>query len=225
MKKLSLLIALCLCVIIGGVYATWIFSDQSAAVDSITRELLVRLDDVSTGTHKGTFSMETNIQKFLIDQLGDDGDPDTDNHTAVLASLKDGNEEAYIKIIFKPDPNATEDIKQEGINAQFSISETAAMQFPTDGNSHYQEGGTLVDIFTYETENNPIKIGKVNQPIDGKKWTKEADGTFTYTLNRADIREYIVLNTFILTNKEAYDKFASAVNANFKITISEVTAP
>ena len=57
MKKLSVLIALVLCVTIGGVYAAWNYSQGTTASVDVSRE--INMAQVVTSGNKGTITATT----------------------------------------------------------------------------------------------------------------------------------------------------------------------
>ena len=84
MKKLSLLVALILCVTIGGVYATWNYSRYTVDSKQATATVVI------TGTQssaKGIISIVSAPKRLIIDDTNNDleaelwfGDIDADSH-------------------------------------------------------------------------------------------------------------------------------------------------
>ena len=66
MKKLSLLIALCMLLSIGGVYATWTYTE--ASTDSVDQTLSHGLATAQQSGNAGTITIENNNIAILIDQ-------------------------------------------------------------------------------------------------------------------------------------------------------------
>ena len=66
MKRLSILIALILCVTIGGVYATWLYPSDST--NEITQPVTNVMAEVEPTGAYGTFSTVTNTLKLVVDQ-------------------------------------------------------------------------------------------------------------------------------------------------------------
>ena len=58
MKKLSILIALILCVTIGGVYATWVYSQSDDVADITGAKAITMTEATFTGTY-GTYNVDT----------------------------------------------------------------------------------------------------------------------------------------------------------------------
>ena len=66
MKKLSVLIALMLCVTIGGVYATWSYAGTDDIADAFA-EAKVTIADVELKGANGTYKIESNLV-LTVDQ-------------------------------------------------------------------------------------------------------------------------------------------------------------
>lgn len=73
MKKFTILVALILCVTIGGVYAAWIYPNMDTNI-SMDRNVTVQLSDVDTTNKKGELTGltgESGMSFFLDDANGD----------------------------------------------------------------------------------------------------------------------------------------------------------
>ncbi|MBE5751923.1 MAG: hypothetical protein E7357_05875 [Clostridiales bacterium] len=70
-KKVGILATLALCVTVGGVYATWMYADTSAAIESQHKHLAQDLAGSTTTGAVGTLKVETAGLKFVIDQASD----------------------------------------------------------------------------------------------------------------------------------------------------------
>lgn len=117
--------ALATCVTIGGVYATWLYADQSAtgAYTSVGLQMSgISTDNVAMGS-LGVTSVGTTM---AID------DPtDADVHTTVL----DWNVEGYFLVTFTTSANAEGDVKANGIPLQWRLGladHTTATPTPLD---------------------------------------------------------------------------------------------
>ena len=101
MKKLSLIIALILCITIGGVYATWYYSGETNVAD-VSEPITINLEDAQTVGSHGAYELivdkGTAKTFFRIDQLDD-------NHTAGLVCA------GTVKIVFTPSAHASSEIK------------------------------------------------------------------------------------------------------------------
>ena len=203
MKKLSLLIALIVCVTIGGVYATWSYAGTNDIVDG-AKEIVVTLESATLSGENGHYSFDTNLV-MTIDQES------KSSHKAVLTM----NDDAYLKIIFTPADNATVDIKGNGVASKFKFTTTTTMQYKVDADNNYSATGTAKDIFIFDN------TGADENNYTSFSWTKEDNGTFTYTFDLTALKEEIKIADFILDTKAEYDEFAKVLNGNIKVMVTD----
>lgn len=109
MKKLSLLIALCMLLTIGGVYATWTYTQNTDVADEAVN-MNMNLTDVAYSGSYGTYKVDTSSLKLAID-------PKTGTtHTTAL--YIEGN----IVITFTPNSVAPVEIKENGLDTTYTFS-------------------------------------------------------------------------------------------------------
>ena len=196
MRKLSILVALILCVTIGGVYATWNYPGADVADGHY--EVVVELEQVTLGGSSGAYAIDANF-RIGIDQTAD-GD-----YSAKLVFHSTDSSDPYIKLTFTPSSLAPDAVKESGLDSEFYLTTTMDMQY--DG----------TEIFKFSNPSN----GVFTKNID---WNKEADGSFTYTYNYAAIQEMIQLNAdFVLDTKAKYDDFAAVLAGNIKLCLTDGT--
>ena len=111
MKKLSLLIALCMLLTIGGVYATWTYTQNTDVADEAVN-MTLNLADVAYSGSYGTYKVDTTGLNLIIDPK-----EGTQHVTALYAT---GN----IVVTFTPNSVAPSEIKDGGVPStyQFSLS-------------------------------------------------------------------------------------------------------
>lgn len=154
MKKLSLLIALALCVTIGGVWATWSYSEQNA-VNEEALNFAVSLEGYKAGEGaKGALSTLENTLKMVVDDTGEV------DYVADLVYT------GRIVILFSAYNNASETVKQNGIPVEFTINSSLA----------YNEQ----PIFTYPTSAVTVTMNKITPAnaatlVPGLDLTEHAD--------------------------------------------------
>lgn len=222
MKKISALIAMFLCVTIGGVYATWSYAGTNDIADQ-QAEMKVTIAGASLTGANGEYTIESNLV-LTIDQANDD-------HEAELVFASNNSEAIYLKVTFTPATNAPQIIKDEAVASELYFDTTLTMEYTMDSNGNYDATGTAKPIFTFanpsNTEFSPNISGvAANDSEKATKWTKESDGTFTYTMNEAALRAQIQLSqTFVLDIKAEYDAFGEALKGNIvaRITDGNVT--
>ncbi|MBO5889328.1 MAG: hypothetical protein J6Q58_04235 [Clostridia bacterium] len=193
MKKLSLFIALILCVTIGGVYATWYYANsQNEIAHDVT--LAVGIDYSFTGT-SGTLRIvvEDSLTPFKVEPI------DEDNYKAQLVNNK------AAKLVFTPYTNASNDIKNNGIDVYWYFNNADALTactFDTDDSTATAEQ----QVFTYNQAS-----GKANRLLITKdKFDKQSDGTFVYDMS-ADLLGSITMADFTLVNYDRYAAFSEKI--------------
>jgi hypothetical protein len=199
MRKLSLLVALILCVTIGGVYATWSFSASNDIVD-MSEEVILSMAAQDVSGVDGAYTIDVSKVKITIDQKA------VNDHTAVLVI----DPESKIVVTFKPSDNAPNEVKDNAVPSTFTLTTSRVFTYKTDAKGNYAETGTDKEIFTFQ--NNTA------QPI---VWEEQADGTFTFTLDAEDIAGMITLNHFELDTLAEYQAFTKAVQGTFVFSVSD----
>ena len=209
MKKLSAIIAMVVCLTIGGVYATWSYAEDKDIYDAYT-EIKVSLEDsVNTGA-AGTFTIQSNLV-LTVDQANDD-------HDAKLVFKSNNDKEIYLKVTFTPSSSAAASVKENGVPSELYWGVSTPMQFKVDEDGNYNtEDSKLVDIFTFTNPSDGI----LNNIFE---WHKETDGSFTYTLSKADLEGIISLSqNFRLDTKATYDEFVKALGGNIVARVTDGT--
>ncbi len=199
MKKLSVLIALMLCVTVGGVYAVWSYAGSTDIIDKSVESKVV-IADVKTETANGVYTIESNLV-LTVDQAND-------NHEAKLVFGSNNAEAPMLKITFVANSHAPETIKTNAVPSDLKFTPTTPMKYKMDANGNYDENGTPKDIFVLTDHDN----------ID---WTKEGN-TFVCVLDQTALESHIQLNgTFKLDVKSEHDAFGEALAGNIKATVAD----
>lgn len=224
MKKFSALIALFLCVTIGGVYATWTYAGSDDITDALY-EAKVTVTDAAYSGANGTFKVESNLV-LEIDQ-------ENEHHEAVLNfKPQTAGDDIYLKVTFTPNKGvASDDILENAVLAELYFTTTTVMQYTIDADGNYDDtaAGTAVDIFKFANPGD----GNFDENII---WTKQADGTFTYELDETALRAQIALNheelkgvdapadgKLVLDTKAEHDAFRTAVSGNIIARVTDGT--
>lgn len=195
MRKLSILVALILCVTIGGVYATW--SYPGADVADGHHEVVVELEQATLGGSSGSYAIESNL-RIGIDQTG------VGDYSAKLLFQSANSDDPYIKLTFTPSDLAPDDVKANGLDSEFYLTTTTDMQY--NGK----------DIFTFSNPSDGTFTKNVT-------WTKEGN-SFTCTYDLDDIEAMITLtDDFVLDTKAKYDEFSAALAGNIKLCLTDGT--
>ena len=206
MKKLNVLIALMLCLTIGGVYATWSYAGTNDIADAYAEAKVTIADAELTGAN-GVYKIESNLV-LTIDQANE-------QHEAKLVFSANDGKEIFLKVTFTPAANAPQDIKNNAVPTELYFGTTLPMQYKIDGDGNYSESGTPTDIFVFTNPSDGIFSPNVT-------WNPEADGSFTYTLNADQLQSMISLSqTFVLDLKSEHDAFRAALTGNIVARVTD----
>lgn len=201
MKKLSILIALMLCITIGGVYATWSYAGTNDIADQLV-EAKVTIANIEYKEANGVYAIDSNLV-LTVDQANE-------KHEAKLVYGSNNSEDPYIKITFTAADYASPQIKANAVPSELYFGTTTTMQYTN-------KDGELVDIFWLSNTG--------NNTLDNEfTWTPEGNNKFSYTLDKAAIENCIKLNdTFVLGTKTEHDKFRNALNGNIVARVTDGT--
>lgn len=109
MKKISLLIALVLCLTISGVYATWVYSQSDDVADITGAKAITMTEATFTGTY-GTYSVDSSNLTMVVDPK------EGTAHTTSLVI------EGDLVIRFTPNTYAPDEVKTKGVASTFAFS-------------------------------------------------------------------------------------------------------
>ncbi|MBQ2676844.1 MAG: hypothetical protein IJF54_05555 [Clostridia bacterium] len=127
MKKLSMLVALILCVTVGGVYATWNYAEGKTSAEKYFDDSTI-ITASTSATAKGTITVDTSNLNIIID--------DTNGDYKGELIIDDAD---YVTVNFTPNVGASNDVATNGIRMQWSLSTTDDYKYNS------------ADIFTVET--------------------------------------------------------------------------
>lgn len=168
-KRLSLLIAICICVTVGGVYATWIYTQQNDVADQ-HQHLSVALTESTFDGNYGTYHLDYTGLTISIDQK------EVGDHTAVLKIT------GQITVTFTPGMNAPETVKEHGIattvafgtsieQETWKYGETQIFTVDTtekDVDWTAQADGTFTYVITAEEVAEIIQLGDITLDTQAK---------------------------------------------------------
>ena len=202
--KMAMAAALATLVTVGGVYATWTFSEGEVANANTT--VNVAMTGVSATTKKGTLEVKVMSSGGLTLAV-DDSD---NNH---LPELK---KEGDVTVIFTPSATASNDIKANGIDVQLVISYAPYAGGAATLEDWVYEGTTIFDI-----------INDASAPIhlDSGEATK-AGGVFTWTVGADDIGIALTeaMDDIYIDTLAKYDALNEILaKGHFVLTVSECT--
>ncbi len=203
-KKISMLVALVLCITIGGVYAQWYYAENATVTEDVNKA--VTLAPVTQAGSIGTYEVGYTDFSLVIDQTAPgDYTPELD---IIAAPEKAGD----LTIKFIPEIIASEDAKTNGIETTVTFS------------SNLQHEGT--DIFTFSTG---FAVHKANCTEAGcYKWValNDGSGAFLVTIPMADLSTHIMLNyTVPLDTYAKYQAFGESLkNGVVNIVVSNTAS-
>lgn len=208
MKKLSAIIALAVCLTIGGVYAAWHYAGTDDIAD-VFAEAKVTITDATLDGANGVYTITSNLV-LEVEQAND-------AHEAELVFKSNNSEDIFLKVTFKPASFAPDDIKESAVPSELYWGTTVPMQYKVDGEGNYSATGTPVDIFTFSNVSNDHLDENIT-------WTPESDGSFSYTLDVDDLKGMISLSrTFVLDTKAEHDAFRAALGGNIVARVTDGT--
>lgn len=202
MKKLSVVLALVLCVTIGGVFANWIYAGTNAT--NLHHHMAnIVLSDVNSETKIGTYSVVQGDDtiKIKIDQKNSTAGS-LDYHTVLSVT-------GSMTITFTPNalytggaPTAKFTLASENDVSQIKFSDVAY-------------GGQLNDVAIFskfdKTTETPLTFTDA-----------DADGIYEATITADDIKALITVNEFLLPTETAYNAFAGVLSGIGKIGINVI---
>ena len=115
MKKLSILIALCLLVSVGGVYAAWVYAD-GAVVDRSNDHTAIGITGSTNTSEKGVFALTNSIEILIDDEkFVKPTDPSATAYKAVFTGT------GAFTVSFTPSAGAPEDVVNNGIKMKLTL--------------------------------------------------------------------------------------------------------
>ena len=206
MKRLSILIALMVCITIGGVYATWSYALTNDIADGFA-EAKVTIADAEFVGSNGVYKIESNLV-LTVDQANE-------NHEAELVFAANDSNPIHLTVTFTPASNAPQSVKENAVPSELYFGTTTTMQYKMDASGNYSDTGTPTDIFKLLNVSN----GNFEENVT---WTKQANGTFTYTLDETALKNQIQLTqTFVLDLKSEHDAFREALTGNIVARVTD----
>lgn len=197
MKKLSILIALMLVITIGGVYATWTYTQTTDVADEAVNRAMNLTDVVYAGSY-GTYKVDHSGLLLSIDPKAGT------THTTALQIT------GSIIVTFTPATHSPVEIKENGVDSTytFSLSNTS---------------WTFDDDTTDEVAAKNI-VTLAHPEAHTITWTPVGDGSFVFEMDATELAKHINLNEFVLDTKAKYDLFNSALSkGQIVFTVSDGT--
>ena len=198
MKKLSLLIALILCVTIGGVYATWTYTETTNVADD-TVNMSLNLTKATTDGSYGTYEITTSSDFAMVI----DPKEGTEHVTALYIT-------GDITITFTPAQYAPTDVKKNAVPSTFQFALSS---------------GTTTSGYTAWDFEGQSMIALAHNDAEEIEWSEpDENGVFSYVISAADLANHIRLTEITLDTLTKYNRYGGALG-QISITVSDgVTA-
>ena len=195
MRKLSILVALILCVTIGGVYATWMYpgNDIGQVIQPVSN---VMAETDFTGSF-GTYHTVENTLKLIIDQES------STSHNTVLKY------EGKLVVTFTPHASISDAQLAAALGATVSVTcaDIDSAVYGTDNKKIWELN-----------ENKFYNLTEAD-------WGDPVEGVYTCTIDCTDLNEIITMaNTFNLPTIDDYNAFQQVQKlAVFRVKITAQT--
>lgn len=215
MKKLSLLIALCMLLSIGGVYATWTYA--GAEMKESHKHMDIQLADPdSTNVEEGSILNILNTMTATLD------DTDNDHQAEVVITGK-------MVFVFKAGHGSSDEIQTNGLPLQFQVENRNPLNYTYDGetmavftvaNGAKTSVGTLTKITSANIDELEARVGNGVQ-LDS--YVDAACFYFEVTYEQVNGRFDSELKLPTLEDYNAFDTWLASVNTKeiLGITISK----
>ena len=210
MKKFTILIALILCVSIGGVYATWTY--QTGEVGGLHQHFNVYMGALDNAEAKGILQ---NVANALSIKLNDDEGgavPGQGDYVAEAAV------EGYIEFVFTPKANANDDVRNNGIDLVFNLKQTdPAIEF--DGAPVFTVSDATVDLGKGQkiTADNADELSAHNTDLSNYV------GSFYYCISASQLQSMISTDLELPTYEDyqAMETILNTTQAKIGIEVNE----
>ena len=196
MKKMNLLLSIASVLVVGGVYATWQYSQ--GGVDSVSGSYGVGITTTTTA-NKGELAITSadSAVSFLVGNKGT-------YHPELRLENSDD-----VTFTFTPNLGADAEVASNGIAVSWTLSVVSDWMYDSDFDGEKDKALFVVD-------SSATTIAAPGQ---------DSNGDIAYSISASDIMSKITLNVdadFVLDTKAKYDNFSSWLDDyKFVLTISE----
>ena len=203
MKKISCLISLLLCVVIGGVYANWAYSASDDIQDQFV-ELSLGLAGSSQTGADGVYEINTNASFMIYQKEGS-------NHVAEMRVESTDGKTPYLTVKFTPTASASVDIKENGVETEIAFTTSSPFLYKIDDDGNYDAtNGTETKVLTFQNEAD----GEFNANVTWKEGTAEGSSLkyFYVTWEGDELLDLVNLSQeFVLDVRKEYVAFQDAL--------------
>lgn len=233
MKKIGLWMAALTAVTVGGVYASFYYSQDVGGINE-DKNRSIQITGTANSGAAGTYAIDTttlNVQIDSAEQYKKDGViladiysgfSTMDNHTALL------NITGFITITFIPNQNAEQDVQNNGLQTEVSFSVNGGV-----ADWKYTYNGTEMNVLEWDSDTTNDATETINTagfgftiypkdtPEQDKCW-EIVDGKLTYTIAASELfnstERLIKVKPIILDTIEHHTAYKGALSGK-EITV------
>ena len=191
MKKFSILIALCVLLTVGGVYATWIYSGNQ--IDAQTEPFVSKMGGLDHEGNSGSYSFTNNSLDFAVE-------PDTQETKITTIVWGTGS----MQLVLTPKTDINDAMLQKALNATITVELASSTAGEYKGETVYTIDPNFAVTLTADdwTSHN-----------DGEY--------YTYTITADTIKDAISIGSFHLPSEDDYTEFKSVIqDVKFRVKVS-----
>ena len=191
MKKLSLLIVLCILLTIGGVYATWIYSGNQ--IDAQTTPFVSKMGGLDHEGNSGSYTFTDNNLEFAVE-------PDSQDTKITTIVWNAGS----ITLVFTPKGDINDAMHAKALNATITVELASSSAGEYKGETIYTIDSSFKLSLTEDdwTSHN-----------DGEY--------YTHTITANEIKDAISIGSFHLPNEDDYNDFKTAIqDVKFRVKVT-----
>ena len=191
MKKLSLLIALCILLTIGGVYATWIYSGNQ--IDAQTTPFVSKMGGLDHEGNSGSYTFIENSLEFSVE-------PDAQDTKITTIVWTEGT----VKLVFTPKGDINDTMLANALNATITVELASSTAGEYNGQTIYTVDSNFKLAITESdwTSHN-----------DGEY--------YSYTIAATAIEDAISIGSFHLPSEDDYNDFKTAIqDVKFRVKVT-----
>ena len=191
MKKFGILIALCVLLTVGGVYATWIYSGNQ--IDAQTEPFVSKMGGLDHEGNSGSYSFTNNSLDFAVE-------PDTQETKITTIVWGTGS----MQLVLTPKTDINDAMLQKALNATITVELASSTAGEYKGETVYTIDPDFAVTLTADdwTSHN-----------DGEY--------FTYTITADTIKDAISIGSFHLPSEDDYTEFKSVIqDVKFRVKVS-----
>ena len=191
MKKFSILIALCVLLTVGGVYATWIYSGNQ--IDAQTEPFVSKMGGLDHEGNSGSYTFTNNSLDFAVE-------PDTQETKITTIVWGTGS----MQLVLTPKTDINDAMLQKALNATITVELASSTAGEYKGETVY----TIDPNFAVT-----LTAGDWTSHNDGEY--------YTYTITADTIKDAISIGSFHLPSEDDYTEFKSVIqDVKFRVKVS-----